>query len=166
MGVHASAESVPCRNGGLELRGVSAEQLFEQAEYVAYVTVSDFTEFVTEDDFDGEYTISPLLVFKGEEHHSQVVLGAAPYNTPPQFSFDITKTHSEMDYERLYGGTTGFIEKERVCTLNPKLVVGWNYLVFLGVHSEMAFEPIHSSHLDGWYQEIRRIGNTESIVID
>jgi hypothetical protein len=115
-------------------------------------------EFVTDGSnppYDGYYVFAPGEELKGHYQRQIKVWGSEPYERIPQFYIDITEMHGIQDTNRLYGGTTGIIETKNGCFLNPRFSIGWEYLLILGVNSEMAFEPVHSPTLDEWYKSVK-----------
>lgn len=137
-------------------RGASVNELVGQSDTILLATAEEFNLDNSNPPFDGYYTfISSGTVLKGDRFLSKArVWGSSPFQTIPQNYMDITAQHGAQDMEALYGGLTGIIETEDGCYFSPRFMMGWNYLLLLGVDSAMAYEPIHSPNLDEWYQAV------------
>ena len=107
--------------------------------------------------FPGFYTLVVQDEIKNATKAEYKIWGLPPHENIPQYFFDLTLVHNNLNFDALYGGTTGIIEIENSCVLAPRMIEHWNYLVFLGVESELAFEPIHSPQFDLFFKKINRI---------
>jgi hypothetical protein len=81
-------------------------------------------------------------------------LGGLPYQVIPQHYIDITERHNNLDLSYVTSGSTGFIMHEGKCSLYPRFLIGYNYLVITGVQTTMAFEPINSTNIDKWFKAV------------
>ncbi len=153
----ASADSKPnCSKSFFDNRGASVNELVGQSNTIMLASAEEFTLDNSNPPFDGYYTfMSSGTVLKGDRFLSKVkVWGSSPFQAIPQNYIDITAQHGALDMKGLYGGLTGIIETEDRCYFSPRFLIGWNYLLLLGVDSAMAYEPIHSPSMDEWYQAV------------
>ena len=158
IGEVALPDSRPCRLGGAdewEMR--SLDEMVEAADVVAFVRVADFTQDDSVSGFDGYYEFDLISDLMGELPIDFKLYGSEPYSSLPQAYIDVTAVHNHIDLDRMTGGLTGYLEQDGRCKLLPKFHIGFNYIAILGVQSRLAFEPIHSPHLDNWFISIRQI---------
>lgn len=134
----------------------TVEQLVEASRGVYLVTVADFEE--SDDPEFGTYRANVITTIHGEPKSVLRMRGYKPPASPPQYHFDLTEHHSEFSADNLnanFGRGLIFEKSGGECHIFPDFVSGFNYLVFLGVNHELAFEPINSIAKDKWLQMVR-----------
>lgn len=166
--IDVAAGPSPCQEAAAKWRFRSVEDMVRSAEGIALVTATTFTYSESSLGFEGYYQFEMVGELSGEFAHDTKVYGGAPFETMPQSYIDITEVHDRLDVKRLTGGMTGFAERNGDCTVSPQFYLGYNYLIFLGVDSQMAFEPINSPQLDRWFQAVLELvtGDRSKVVDD
>lgn len=150
----AWASNLRCKGEIVENRGISSAKLFQKSETAFLGTIVSYTLAQGHPVFTGFYTVNVQAEIKGVKLSNYKVWGEEPFEYLPQHYIDITQAHNDMNFEAMYGGTTGIIETKKGCILKPKFLIGYNYLVLLGVKTELAFEPINSVQSDLFYKSI------------
>lgn len=150
----AVASNLRCKGELIENRGISSTKLLQKAETAFLGKVSSYTFEKGHPIFSGFYTVNVQAEIKGVELGQYKIWGDKPFDVLPQHYLDLTISHNSMNFDSLYGGTTGIIETKQTCILKPKFLIGYNYLILLGVKSELAFEPINSPQIDLFYKTI------------
>lgn len=135
---------------GLEDQGKSVKELVEKASIISYMEAVSFEEDDSVAPFDGYYQLGVRWELKPNAVMGFRVLGLRPHKNFPQYFFDLTQRHELINVNKVTGGFTGTVIIDGKCTLAPRFVLGYNYLVFVGIESRMAFEPVHSPDLDKW----------------
>lgn len=152
----AKADPVRCDEEFFVYRGSSVDTLVRNAETILIASAEDFVPDTSNPPHEGYYIfVTSGTELKGSPGGQFQVWGSSPFATMPQYYVDITETHQNYDLDNLYGGTTGTVENDDGCFLNPRFLIGWRYLLLLEVNSEMAFEPINSPNIDQWYLAVR-----------
>ncbi|MEC8926133.1 MAG: hypothetical protein VYD07_09480 [Pseudomonadota bacterium] len=150
----AWASNLRCKGKIIENRGISSAQIYQKSQTIFLGKVASYTIEKGHSLFPGFYMVDVLDEIKGVKLGTYKVWGERPFEYLPQHYIDITKSHNNMNFEALYGGTTGIVETDKECFIKPKLMVDYNYLILLGIQSELAFEPINSTQFDLFYKKI------------
>lgn len=166
MGADNSKATKPtvlrCEGEFYDNRNESLAALMKKSDYVVFGRVEKF-EYDEDSIYIGEksgtYTLILQDEFYGEIPDKIKFHGREPYTTIPQFYFDITEQHSFINFERAGGlGTTSYaFTHDEKCFAAPKLIVGYAYLVFGNLNSDIAYEPINSANIDPLFREVRRL---------
>jgi hypothetical protein len=134
----------------------TVEALVESSTGVYLITVAGF-EASEETEF-GTYRANVVSTIYGEQKQVLTLRGFAPPPVPNQYYFDLTEHHSNFRSDNLnanFGRGLIFEKAEGRCQIFPDFIEGYNYLVFLGVNHELAFEPINSITSDKWLQMVK-----------
>lgn len=150
------AAPLPCSSPEIRRdNGISLEEMVRRAEFIVLATPYDFRLEDRRDGLAGIYTFTVMSELKGRGVPDFEVPGMHPHDHLPQRYIDITEYHGTFDEAAVRLGGTFLSETDENCVLAPQFLLGYNYLLFVGLSSFSGFEPIHSPHLDAWYLAVR-----------
>lgn len=144
-----------CQAGYVAWEGRPLRDLVEHSSDIYLATAKTFTPDSSKEGFDGYYTFeSTGTELKGGGQGIRKIYGRSPYEYPPQSYFSIDRNHQVLNIDSIYGGETFYIQDGDYCHLMPRFVIGYRYLIFIGIESRMSFEPIHSTTQDAWMSAV------------
>lgn len=155
----------PCDDA--EIKNYTLKELIRDADYIALYDVisvekDDVSSFANTESYT--YRLSNARTVKSRAPALIDITGVKPLSTVPQVYFALTDRHADVSDEapgRL--GLSPFIPTttEGVCKPAAQFMIGYSYLVFGGVDSEIGYEPIHSTKYDPWFLRIMRVVEDE-----
>jgi len=147
-----------CNKINEKQEATSIDAMFEQADFIALFEVEKFVN--KETDKNQRYSYYELSL-------SKQLFGNPPqsYDVPVQFEtkrvppryFYVKEIHETAvrDNVTILGFSYPWrIEKDN-CTITTDLILGYEYLIFGGVNSRMAYQPILDRHFDPLYKDIK-----------
>jgi len=154
----AEGRNNPCKKlAHQKLRSVS--ELVDQAEYIGVyevlkVTKDDVSLYANRESYS--YLISQLRPIKGNNPVIAHISGQEPLASVPQEYLALEHLHGEIpegDADK-YGRSTFLVSSDgERCLVAPRFMLFYKYLVFGGLDSSIAFEPVHH-YLDPWYRRV------------
>jgi hypothetical protein len=149
------AAPLPCSSPEIRRdNGISLEEMVRRADSIVMATPYDFRLEDRGDGLAGVYTFTVTGALKGLGVADFEVPGMRPYDQLPQWYIDITVYHEAFDEAAVRLGGTFLSENEDSCVLAPQFLLGYEYLLFLGLNSFSGFEPVHSPPGDAWFQAV------------
>lgn len=150
------AGNLHCKNKDEFLTGKSMAEIVAASSSISMATVVDFLSDNSKPPFKGYYKLSTDGEIKGPLWQGHIkIWGDEPYARIPQYYIDLTARHKDINLNQVYSGLTGFALLENGnCILYPRFMVGYRYLVLVDVKHSIAYEPIHSTNIDKWYQSV------------
>jgi len=150
------AAPLPCSSPEIRRdNGISLEEMVRRADSIVLATPYNFRLEDRGDGLAGVYTFSVMAELKGRGVRDFEVPGMRPHDQLPQRYIDITGYHEDFDEAAVRLGGTFLSETGESCVLAPQFLLGYNYLLFVGLSSFSGFEPIHSPTRDAWYLAVR-----------
>lgn len=138
-------------------QGASLQSLVSDADAVIYARAVSFRADERSDGLDGEYEFQLHWALKGSPSRPITLAALRPYETVPQHYLDLTETHERFDPESVYSFSQTVVEGRRDCEASARFLIGFDYLIFLGLDSFVSFEPVHSPRLDAWYLAVESV---------
>lgn len=137
----------------------SISELVSQAEYIGLyevlrATKDDISLYNNRESYS--YFISILRHIKGDTPRVADISGLEPLSNVPQDYFILDLQHEEIpedDPER-YGRSELLVSNDgERCLVAPRFMIGYKYLIFGGLDSSLAYEPVHHDS-DPWYRRV------------
>jgi len=143
---------------------MSVAELVSHASFIGLFEVTEVAldeVSMYEDTASYTYTLIPASILKnpGPRIFSTQIVGVAPLKEIPQHYLAISERHGFFDLNdpgKLGTSAIYRLSDSSECVAAPNFKIGYTYLVFDGVDSKVAFEPIHFSKTDPWYLAVER----------
>lgn len=137
-------------------QGASLETLVDHADAVVLAAAASYEPQVREDGLEGVYEFIIHWSLKGDPDTPLRMAGLGPPDAIPQHYLDLTEQHAQFDSDTVFSFRQTLIENGRDCDAATSFVLGYDYLIFVGLDSFVSFEPIHSPRQDAWYLAVER----------
>lgn len=143
---------------------LSLTELVSEASFIGLFEVLEATrdEKSAYDDIASyTYKLTAVSILKnsGPRIVFATIVGSPPIKDIPQYYLAMNERHGLFDLNDPgeLGSTAVYrLSNSSKCAAAPTFKIGYQYLVFGGVDSKAAFEPIHSTKTDPWYLAVRR----------
>ena len=159
LGESAFASGNPCRS--FALQDPTLEQIVSDANFIALYSVESVERDLESSfhQFDSyTYSLRRRVSLKGEAPLVTEIQGLEPEHVIPQVYFSLDQRHSDMvnlSPERRALGVRVLTRDKSDCVAASRFFIGYQYLIFGGVTSTAAFEPVHALAYDPWYQAVK-----------